>query len=426
MQPENETLPPFLRGVPEARTYDGVKALLKSKALEAATHEESIDFGKRTILTIDGEEHFDRRRLESPMLSREALKTYERSILMRTVDHCLTDVERGPDGLPQCDLTVLIARMLLEIGATIVGLDDVDTAERSERLREVRDPMMRAFIVEFELAEHEPIIAEGLVAKEEFRKEFVEPARERRQAEIDALREAGDEAGLEALEGTSLINQMLLHWNPEWDDDLLVRESLLYLIASGHSTSTAITHAVNELSGWFDKHPEQWDLRLDPEFLTKAAQETLRLHSPTPGILRRAVEPVEIVDGDQVISLKPGDLISGNISAASRDESHFGEGWNEFDPHREVKRTTNRYGAAFGGGTHVCIGRQLVLGNYARGEQEGEYFGIFVRILRRLYEAGVRFPDGFVPVAAHSGHDRFDDFPVIFDDMDAVLGTAAR
>jgi cytochrome P450 len=188
MQPENETLPPFLRGVPEARTYDGVKALLKSKALEAATHEESIDFGERTILTIDGEEHFDRRRLESPMLSREALKTYERSILMRTVDHCLTDVERGPDGLPQCDLTVLIARMLLEIGATIVGLDDVDTAERSERLREVRDPMMRAFIVEFELAEHEPIIAEGLVAKEEFRKEFVEPARERRQAERPATR----------------------------------------------------------------------------------------------------------------------------------------------------------------------------------------------------------------------------------------------
>ena len=89
---------------------------------------------------------------------------------------------------------------------------------------------------------------------------------------------AASKAGLEALEGASLIHQMLLHWNPEWDDDLLVRESLLYLIASGHSTSTAITHAVNELSGWFDKHPEQWDLRLDPEFLTKAAQETLRLH----------------------------------------------------------------------------------------------------------------------------------------------------
>jgi cytochrome P450 len=424
MQPE--TLPPFLRGVPEITSYDGVKALLKSKALESATHEESIDFGRRTILTIDGEEHFDRRRLESPMLSREALKSYERSILMKTVDHCLADVPAGPDGLPECDLTDLISRMLLEIGATIVGLDDVETAERSERLRQVRDPMMRAFIVEFELEEHEPIIAEGLKAKDEFRDEFVQPSRERRQAEIDALREAGDTAGLEALEGTNLINQMLLHWDDSWDDDLLVRESLLYLIASGHSTSTAITHAVNELSGWFAEHPDEWELRLDPDFLLKAAMETLRLHSPTPGILRRAIEPVEIVDHGGVVSLQPGDLVSGNISAASRDETHFGEGWNSFDPHREVKRTTNRYGAAFGGGTHVCIGRQLVLGNYARGEEDGEYFGVFVRILRRLYEAGVRFPEGFKPEPAHSGHDRFDHFPVVFDDMDSVLAATAR
>jgi cytochrome P450 len=424
MQPE--TLPPFLRGVPEITSYDGVKTLLKSGALESATHEESIDFGRRTILTIDGDEHFDRRRLESPMLSRDALKSYERSILIKTIDHCLADVPPGPDGLPECDLSELISRMLLEIGATIVGLDDVETAERSERLRQVRDPMMRAFIVEFELEDHEPIIAEGLKAKDAFRDEFVQPSRERRQAEIDALRQEGDTAGLQALEGTSLITQMLLHWDASWDDDLLVRESLLYLIASGHSTSTAITHAVNELSGWFDEHPEEYELRLDPEFLINAAMETLRLHSPTPGILRRAIEPVEIVDHGKVVSLQPGDLVSGNIAAASRDESHFGEGWNSFNPHREVDRTTNRYGAAFGGGTHVCIGRQLVLGNYARGEKEGEYFGVFVRILRRLYEAGIRFPDGFKPQAAHSGHDRFEHFPVVFDGMDAVLSVATR
>lgn len=424
MQPE--TLPPFLRGVPEITSYDGVKALLKSKALESATHEESIDFGRRTILTIDGEEHFDRRRMESPMLSREALKSYERSILMKTIDHCMADVSVGAGGLPECDLTDLITRMLLEIGATIVGLDDVETEARSERLREVRDPMMRAFIVEFELEDHEPIIAEGLKWKDVFRDEFVLPSKERRQAEIEALREAGDEAGLEALEGTNLINQMLLHWDDSWDDDLVVRESLLYLIASGHSTTTAITHAIKELSEWFDAHPEEYELRHDPDFLTKAAMETLRLHSPTPGILRRAVEAVEIEDNGKVVSLRPGDLVSGNISAASRDESHFGEGWNSFNPHREVERTTNRYGAAFGGGTHVCIGRQLVLGNYARGEQEGEYFGVFVRILRRLYEAGIRFPEGFRPQQAHSGHDRYEHFPVVFDDMDAVLSTAAK
>lgn len=424
MQPEN--LPPFLRGVPEITSYDGVKALLKSSALESATHEESIDFGRRTILTIDGGEHFDRRRLEAPMLSRDALKDYERSILVKTIDHCLADVAPGPQGLPECDLSELITRMLLEIGATIVGLDDVETAERSERLRQVRDPMMRAFIVEFELEDHEPIIAEGLTAKDAFRDEFVQPSRERRQAEIDALREAGDTAGLQALEGTNLINQMLLHWDDSWDDDLLVRESLLYLIASGHSTSTAITHAVNELSGWFEEHPEEYELRLDPDFLMNAAMETLRLHSPTPGILRRAVEPVEIVDHDRVVSLQPGDLVSGNIAAASRDESHFGEGWASFNPHRKIERTTNRYGAAFGGGTHVCIGRQLVLGNYARGEKEGEYFGVFVRILRRLYEAGIRFPDSFKPQPAHSGHDRFEHFPVVFDDMDVVLSVASR
>jgi cytochrome P450 len=422
----SETLPPFLRGVPEITSYDGVKALLKSKALESATHEESIEFGRRTILTIDGDEHFDRRRMESPMLSREALKTYERSILMKTIDHCMADVPRGADGLPECDLTDLITRMLLEIGATIVGLDDVDTEERSQRLREVRDPLMQAFIVEFELDDHGPILERGMVAKEQFRDEFVQPAKERRQAEIDTLREAGDEAGLEALEGTNLITQMLLHWDESWDDDLLVRESLLYLIASGHSTTTAITHAVKELSEWFDAHPDEYELRTDPDFLTKAAMETLRLHSPTPGILRRAIEPVEIEDHGGIVSLQPGDLVSGNISAASRDESHFGAGWNSFDPHREVERTTNRYGAAFGGGTHVCIGRQLVLGNYARGEAEGEYFGVFVRILRRLYEAGIRFPEGFRPQAAHSGHDRYESFPVVFDDMDAVLSTAAR
>lgn len=421
-----ESLPPFLRGVPEITSYEGVKALLKSDVLESATHEESIDFARRTILTIDGDEHFERRRLESPMLGRDALKAYERTILVKTIDNCLADVPRGADGLPECDLSELVTRMLLEIGATIVGLDDVDTAERSERLREVRDPMARSFIVEFELEDHERLIAEGLKAKEEFRSEFVEPARERRQAEIDALRAAGDEPGLAALEGSNLITQMLLHWDPSWDDDLVVRESLLYLIASGHSTSTAITHAVNELSRWFEQHPEEYELRFDPDFLKDAAMETLRLHSPTPGILRRAIAPVEIADRDRVVKLAPGDLVSGNIAAASRDEEHFGAGWGSFDPHREIGRTTNRYGAAFGGGTHVCIGRQLVLGNYARGEKQGDYFGVFVRILRRLYEAGIRFPDGFEPQLARSGHDRYERFPVVFDTMDSVLSVAAR
>jgi hypothetical protein len=136
--------------------------------------------------------------------------------------------------------------------------------------------------------------------------------------------------------------------------------------------------------------------------------EVLRLHVPTPAILRRAAEATTVDGGCAVAS---GEVVAAALGEGNRDPQVYGADADAFDPWREVPERVTRYGHAFGGGPHVCIGRPLALGTYAA--EGGDVDGLMVRILRALYAAGVAPDPERPPVRAASAHDRYEDFPVV-------------
>lgn len=393
-----------LEGLPRVCSYHGVHEVLRSHAYTPATHLESREFVGDTVLVLDSDAHLARRRLEIALFTKAALRQYEVEVLAPVIDRCLDACRRDPDGVVRADLVALSRTMLLQIAAAVVGLDDVDDDARTDRLMACLNGLIEATLVEWSTRPHEEVLAEGRAWKRAFVEEFVGPARARRQALLDdvaAGRRDRDELPRD------LITLLLQHWDPAWDDDLLVREANLYLVAATLTTSTAVTHAVADLTAWFATHPGDRSRTGDADFLRRVSAEVLRLHVPSPALLRRATTDDEPEPGCRVTA---GEVIAADLAAGNRDPSVFGADVDTFDPFREVPERVQPYGHAFGGGPHLCIGRPLAMGTYAAGDEEVE--GLMVRILKALYAAGVEMDPDHPPVRAASAHDRFDAFPV--------------
>ena len=58
--------PPHIVGLQRFTTYAEIDEILRSRSFRQGSHQESQPFFGRTLLTIDGDEHFERRRLEAP------------------------------------------------------------------------------------------------------------------------------------------------------------------------------------------------------------------------------------------------------------------------------------------------------------------------------------------------------------------------
>jgi cytochrome P450 len=98
-------------------------------------------------------------------------------------------------------------------------------------------------------------------------------------------------------------------------------------------------------------HPDQLELvRITPELMAGAVEESLRLEPAAATIDRYATRDVELA-GAQI---RAGDLVTISIAGANRDPASFP------DPGRfDVRRDNARQHVAFAGGPHVCIGMHL-------------------------------------------------------------------
>ncbi|SQD97262.1 Peroxidase [Parafrankia sp. Ea1.12] len=119
------------------------------------------------------------------------------------------------------------------------------------------------------------------------------------------------------------------------------------LLLAGHITTTAtLGNAVLAL----DEHPgAAAELRAEPELLPATIEEVLRLRTPFPRLVRRAVADTRV--GDEVIPA--GAVVTVWLTAANRDERVFAEP-DRFDP----RRAPNPH-IAFGQGIHFCLGAPL-------------------------------------------------------------------
>lgn len=367
-----------------------------------------------SLVTIDGPEHLARRRMYLPFQLEPQLKHYERDVTSAIVERCLALAtrERDAEGVARVDLVALAKDIFMRIAATMIGFDDVDDEKASSRLYEVLAPLSAGVTIEWAPGNRDEIMKRGLVAKESLREEFFQPAFDRRK-ELVAAHERG------AVQAEDLpvdvLTLLLRNWDPAWEDDLALRESILFLAGATGNPVGQIVYVVEDLWAWLAVHPEESERLSDERFLRDAINETLRLHiAGSPVLVREATEDVELRSSGRRVA--QGEQVGLDMIAANHDTDTFGNDAESYDPHRR-QRLGDRvkpFGVAFGGGAHVCLGRPLMLGREIGVDIEGLEF----LILRRLLDEGIERDEQRSPRRADSGQQHYEFFPVTFPRRD--------
>ena len=437
--------------VHEVRSAPEMDEVLRCPVLEKRGHgnsphaEEFVLAG--TLIYIWGDEHRRRRRMYAPLVSAAALRDIE-AWLGPMMQRRLAALPRSADGQVRADAMILARDVSLAIAARIIGLDDMESLQRLERLGELGDrlvaslkahlefekaPGMQGASVEVIAAAKERFIAmriaEAKAAKQCFIDEYYGPARARREALV--ARHRAGESDLAQLPKDLItllvLNDEQLRTEPSWDEDLPVRECTMTLAASDHTTSMAACHVVADLFKWTAEHPEDRDRLTDLGFLRRACNESLRLHQVTDPATnwRHAREDVVLKSGRDI---KAGDRVALWYGVGGMDADYYGTDVASFNPRRVESGNLRRpYGFAFSGGSKVCLGLALVVGSGGEEDARTEDFrGDLPLMMQAFFTAGMR-PDPERPAVPRSHvHASPADareilmwktFPVIFDKL---------
>ena len=404
---------PHIQGIKHFVTYVEVDEILRSQDFRHGSHQESQPFFGDSLLTIDHDRHFQRRRLEAPLFNKLALEYYEREELVPLIGQTLAELKesRGDDGLIRADLCSLLRTMLARISAVTTGIDGVDTSEHTDAFREYVEQLGVGATVEWSTEDHDEVIARILAVRKDFERDFYDASVARRRALI-AQYEAGE------IERDDLPRDLLtllyLHWDDEWDEELPIREAALYLVAATQTTTHAVPHMMMHLTEWFEEHPEDRAKAQDRDFLKSAAHETVRLHLPSPALLRIAVRDVELSNG---VKIAKDERVACLFTPANRDPDAFGDDARMYNPYRD-SGPLKPWGFAFGGGEHTCIGRTLVTGLSARTDNDEGTDGTLVNIMAALLAAGAQLdPDDPPSYTEMSYHDAYGRFPLVFTNL---------
>ncbi|MFB7334473.1 cytochrome P450 [Streptomyces adustus] len=148
----------------------------------------------------------------------------------------------------------------------------------------------------------------------------------------------------------------------EIDRDELISLGVILLVAGHETTANMISLGTFTLL----RHPDRLaELRADPALLPAAVEELMRMLSIADGLLRQAVEDIE-VDG---ATIRAGEGVLFSTSVINRDESTYPE------PDTLDFARSARHHIAFGFGIHQCLGQNL-----ARAEMEIALHTLFQRL----------------------------------------------
>ncbi|MBM3344978.1 MAG: cytochrome P450 [Betaproteobacteria bacterium] len=398
--------------------YDEIGEVLKSrKFLQGGHRIARQSLMKDVVFMIDGEEHLSRRRILARLLDDDAVAGYRDRHLVPVVERCLAEegaAHRGADGLVRTDLAPLIQVCLHRVAAALVGIDGLESAEATQRFIGQVRTITAGQTVDWSLEDKDAVLARGHAARDEFQREFFAPSIERRKRIVaDAHARGNSPAAIAAL-ATDMLTLMVVHREDTWksDDMLLLREVNGFITGSTQTTANGFISLALRLERWFAKHPEDRALiDSDPEFLRRAAFESLRLTVAPPARIRTATEDVTLASGR---TIKAGQSVAMYFVPANMDPARFGEHPEEFNPRRKVAQGVPPWGMAFGAGAHACPGRPLVTGSRNPMGKVGAD-GTLVSISRRFYGAGMELdPDRPLVRDPNTHYEIYSSVPIRF------------
>ncbi|MGD9991427.1 cytochrome P450 [Pseudonocardia sp.] len=364
------------------------------------------------LLVLHGSDHRKRRRVENRLFRRGTFRYWEKAFLRDVVRDTLAPfVERG-----HADLQELGYRTIMNLTAMVAGLDQpTGSVEETDALYRFAKKFSEGATLVHTTRDPEAVRAEVQQALDEFDAMFLQPSITRRRAllaQLDAGEITEDDLPRDVL------TALLRNWDElDIDDDILRRECAFYLQAGSHSTADAFTHAADDYFSWASRDPAAAAAaRKDPAVLQACVYETLRLHPASPVAQRRALAPITLKGGTEI---PEGSSVVLDLAAANRDPSVFDRP-DVFDPLREIPAEVPRWGHAFGGGMHACIGTELAGGvpsspSPSPDEAHDQVLGTVTLMLDALLGAGGRpDPDRAPQRDPHSARDHFSSYPVVF------------
>lgn len=418
-----DQLPGFLAGKTILRDYGEITEVLKSRSFvttRADDPPEAAPFRRNVLTAIDGDPHFQRRRIESRLFTNDSLRYLESHALAPIIAAELAGLARPEGGQVRAELRDLLTRMLHRIAATVTGIDDVTTDGQVTDFNRLIDQIQAGNAVSFARQGQHEQVRRALAAREEFRARFFGPSLWRRRELVQRHR-AGELTVADL--PRDLLTLLLLDWNPDWDADLPLREVTLYLSASTRTMIRLALHVVDHVARWVSEHPQDAPLCQDGLFLRRAAAEALRLHAALPAVVRRATADVQLSSGRQ---LRAGATVGLVLTGSNLDADRFGADAAEFDPYRQDRIAAGipPWGTGFGGGAHMCIGRRMVTGGdwfAVTGRADSGLNGALITVLLALYQAGIG-PDPDDPPQRDTAtyYDTYSRYPVILARLPAA------
>lgn len=362
-------------------SYEDARAALYSPAIARVDAQDRADYCmgnvlEDTINALHGTDHRDRRRHEAAVFSQAHRWGIERDVLVRAIRSALDRARTH--GRTRLNLIEFTRQIAILNAITVVGLDvAMDAVEDQLEVAEMARIFAAGAGVEETTRPQAELLADVKRTLGEYDKRYFRRAYEARVARL----------AKEPTQPATDVLQVLVALQDKLG--LTYRNVLLetsFHMAAASDTTTQATAAV--LHYVFESGESPAEMGVDRGRLQLWLHEALRIRSVVPVINRRVVEEVSI-NGQ---AFEPGQKLHIDVHAANCDPSVFGEDAAEFNPMRPIDRKVPRFGLAFGGGVHACLGKGLAAGSPIQpGEEpdENHLYGVATVIASELLKAGV-------------------------------------
>ena len=392
--------------------YADVREAFRQHDLEQALYDAGGVVMADSLLVLHGADHRRRRRVENRLFRRGTFRYWEKAFLRDVVRDTLAPFAAAG----RADLVELGYRTIMNLTAMVAGLDQpTGSVAETDALYRFAKKFSEGATLVHSTRDPDDVRAEVQAALEEFDALFLQPSIERRRRLLEQL-------GAGEITEDDLPRDVLTALLRNWDElgidrDVLRRECAFYLQAGSHSTADAFTHAADDFFAWTrrDPRPPRRPARAWP---CCSAACTRRC-----GCTRRARSPSAARSGpDQTARRRrdPGGRVRRARPGRREPRSTVFDHPDVYDPLREVPAEVPRWGHAFGGGMHACIGTELAGGVPAPDDPtpdqaHEQVLGTVTLMLEALLTAGARpDPDAAPQRDPHSARDHFASYPVVF------------